>query len=906
MAKEEIQIKIDAAVESANAAKSLGQLRKSLIEIQTLQAEIGDTSGAQFDKLSQASSNASAKLAETRDRIGDIQDKTRTLEGTAVERLTGSFGLLKESILNLDFDKAKIGAEGLLNTFTPVVDGKLVTGLAGVKGAFGMLADGVKSLGSTFMTVGKALLTNPIFLLAAAIIAIIAVVVIIMDKLGILKKVMDALMVPINLIIKGFEMLTDWLGLTTYALEDNADAAKKNGEEQRAQIDATATAQKNLLKLTEGMTEEEIAAFRKKAGIKDALNKSSFDIEKERLTQTQATLKTEIDALNELEAAGGELTDEQKKDLEQRKKDYEANAASIKQVELEKQKAIIDLNKKTTETLQSWKIKNIKDENERAKAQLKLTEADEIRKIDVEIANAKRLGGEALKNVSILESSKKEIKKYFATQSSLIDDAIQKKTDDANKKASDDYKNALQKQLADKEKALQTEINKLKANGATKEEILKKEFDMENALFKFKEDKKILVGKSLEFERSRLLLSQKERQDAFDKGELDSYNKNRQLRADNLVKDLESKMATELNAENLTADQKLEIVKSYDQRLFEAQRNAIITRTEIELANEEKTADEKENIRLGAYLEIDALDKEYQARQNDYVLRDLENQATISQALVDKTEFELEQYNRKVQGVLLLDQKQRDYLISLDMKEQIALNDAMTLELANTELTESQKNEIKERYRQLNIEQQQAADERLKDARIKAAQDDLQIAQQGLTAIQGLTDAFFAFKKRKLEKGSAEELKAAKQQFNTNKALQIGVATVTGIQSVLSAFANGMKNPVPLLGPATAAVYAGIAGITAAANIAKIAATKFEGGGPSPTGDTPSPTAPGAGGGGDAAAVSNFQPNQFFGLGQQTAMGMPGGPKPVKVYVTETDIRDVSDRVSVIEQRAIY
>ena len=53
-------------------------------------------------------------------------------------------------------------------------------------------------------------------------------------------------------------------------------------------------------------------------------------------------------------------------------------------------------------------------------------------------------------------------------------------------------------------------------------------------------------------------------------------------------------------------------------------------------------------------------------------------------------------------------------------------------------------------------------------------------------------------------------------------------------------------------------------------------------------------------------APTNFSPNQFFGLGQQTAVGMPGGPKPIKVYVSEGDIRDVSERVSVIEQRAIY
>lgn len=872
MAKEEIQIKIDAAVESAEAAKSLGQLRKSLIEIQTLQAEIGDTSGAQFDKLSQASINASAKLAETRDRIGDIQDKTRTLEGTAVERLTGSFGLLKESIMNLDFDKAKIGAEGLLNTFTPVVDGKLVTGLAGVKGAFGMLADGVKTLGSTFMTVGKALLTNPIFLLAAAIIAIVAVVVLIMDKLGILKKIMDALGYAIGLVVKAFEALTDWLGLTTNAQEDNAEAAKKNGEIQRAQIDATAAAQKNLLKLTEGMTEEEIALFKKKAGIKDDLNKNSFDIEKQRLVQTQATLENEINALNELEAAGGELTDEQKKDLDQRKKDYEANAAAIKQVEYEKQKAIIDFNKKTTETLEAWKVKNIKDENERAKAQLKLSEADEIRKIDVEIANGKRLN----QDVSKLEASKIEIKKYFATQSSLIDEAVHKKAVDASKAASDKQSQLLQKQLKEKEDYWKVEIEKTEKGTQAR---IDKEVQAEDAIFKFKQNnaKKLgLSAKQIELLDIQLKQTQLERQEAFNNKE------------------------AELDDKAKIAKDNVAILKAQtDEELYLAKRKLIEDQAAIDIKAAKDSADEQERIAAEAYINIKALDDEYNTKK-------LESDAIYTNLLVSKTQFEIDQYGRKVQGVLLLDQHQRDQLIKLDMEEQVALDAAMALELSNTELTEAQKAEIKERYRQLNIQQQEAADMRLKDAKIKAAQDDLEIAQKGLTAIQGLTDAFFAFKKRGLEKGSKEELKAAKQQFNTNKALQLGVATVTGIQSVLSAFANGMKNPVPLLGPATAAVYAGIAGITAAANIAKIAATKFEGGGPSPTGDTPNPSAPGAGGNGDAAAVSNFQPNQFFGLGQQTAMGMPGGPKPVKVYVTETDIRDVSDRVSVIEQRAIY
>jgi hypothetical protein len=906
MAKEDIQLKISAAVESAEAAKSLGQLRKSLMEIQSLQAEVGESSGAEFDKLSQAANAASAKLAETRDRIGDIQDKNRTLEGTPIERLSGSFGLLKESIMNLDFDKAKIGAEGLLNTFTPVVDGKLVTGLAGVKGAFGMLGDGVKSLGSTFMSVGKALLTNPIFLLAAAIIAIVAVVILIMDKLGILKKVMDALGYAVGLVVQAFEALTDWLGLTTNAQEANAESAKKLGETQRAEIDATANKQKAHLTAIQGMTAEEIAEYRKKAGIRDTLNQNSFDIEKTRLTQTQATLLNEINALQELQDAGGELTEEQLKDLEQRKKDYETNSAAIVANEEAKVKAIMDANKKATDTLRDWKIKNIKDENERAKEQSKLDELKEITKINVAIEEQKRLTGFNSKEVRDLEATKTEIQKLFNTQRTGIEEA-------QNKKAADNYKNAVQKQLAEKEKSLQLGIEKLKKANADEETILKAQFKMESDLLKFKEDKRILTGKALELENIRLLNSQKERQAAFDKGELDEYNKNRVLRAENKVKNLEADLAKELGIEGLTADERLKKNREYDERLFNARREAAITRTNVELEDTKKSEDEKNAIKADSFLEIDALDKEYQALQDEYRTYEAEQLALTTQIIADKSQFKLDNYKQTEAEMALMDQKQVDAILRASNDQIVADMYAMQAELTNTELTEAQKAEIKERYRQLEIDREKEKEDKLRDLKVKNYNDTLELGQKANAAIQSLSDALFAFKKRDGTRTLAQQKKDAENQFKVNKALQISSAIITGIQSVMSAFANGMKNPIPLLGPATAGVYAVIAGITAAANVAKIAATKFDASSFTP------PDTSGGGGNQDAnraadmaaadkaaSAPTNFQPNQFFGLGQQTAVGMPGGPKPIKVYVSEGDIRDVSERVSVIETRAVY
>jgi hypothetical protein len=924
--KDDIQLKINAAVESAEAAKSLGQLRRSLMEIQTLQAEIGDTSGAQFDKLSQASANASAKLAETRDRIGDIADKNRTLEGTQIERLTGSFGLLKESIMNLDFDKAKIGAEGLLNTFTPVVDGKLVTGLAGVKGAFGNLAEGVKSLGSTFMSVGKALLTNPIFLLAAAIIAIVAVVVLIMDKLGILKKIMDALGYAIGLVVKAFEALTDWLGLTTNAQEANAAAAKKNGEEQRKQIDATATAQKNLAKLTEGLTQQEVDALKKKAGIKDALNQSSFDIEKTRLIQTQATLANEINALEELKDAGGELTEEQLKDLDQRKTDYDNNAEAIKTIEYQKIAYIEGLNKNLTAQLESWKIKNMANDVERAKAQAQLDKDAELRKLDAIMREAQMLGDtSAYKKASLI---KIEVEKAFRNELNKIDKEEDKKQTEAantrskNAKAKEEEK--AKNKLADLEKQTQLELKlqqegslaKVLAENAADQKIfeekkksLKKKIDidllekeLDERKFKRLQDYDKLVAESNE----KILISNLQLAVLTAKTEEERYEA-RKTQIEELALLETNKKYQEISSLGLPPPVVVEdpnsdaVFKGFD-------LNAAKALNYVETPEMKAKKQEVKQKEIETQAELDALDAEYNAKKYQRAVEASENKLSSLQYDYDNERtFTLKTTENGVveeEKRLLSKAERKVKLDELMAAEKQALTDSMALELVDLDLTEQQKADIKEKYRQLDLDRHAKAKEREMELNQRAWKNGVELAQKGNQMAQSLSDALFAFKARDGARTLAQQKKDAENQFKVNRALQVSTAIITGIQSVMAAFANGMKNPIPLLGPATAGVYAAIAGITAAANVAKILATKFDASSFTP------PTTDGGGGGGGTPpaeqAPTNFQPNQFFGLGQQTAVGMPGGPKPIKVYVTEGDIRDVSERVSVIEKRAVY
>lgn len=182
----------------------------------------------------------------------------------------------------------------------------------------------------------------------------------------------------------------------------------------------------------------------------------------------------------------------------------------------------------------------------------------------------------------------------------------------------------------------------------------------------------------------------------------------------------------------------------------------------------------------------------------------------------------------------------------------------------------------------------------------------LQATIDGLNAAQQVTDLFFAFKSSKLKKGSAEELENAKKGFQVNKALQLASATLSGFQAVQNAFTTANLSPITLAFPAYPFIQAGLAGVFSAANIAKIAASKFEGGAGSPS--TPS----GGGGGASIPApptISNQNANvegtQFDENGKRI-----GSKNDNTINVVATvgvdEITAKTNRVNVLEKQSTF
>ena len=209
-------------------------------------------------------------------------------------------------------------------------------------------------------------------------------------------------------------------------------------------------------------------------------------------------------------------------------------------------------------------------------------------------------------------------------------------------------------------------------------------------------------------------------------------------------------------------------------------------------------------------------------------------------------------------------------------------------------------------FLQLQLEQEIAFEDNKKEIHKKAIEERkaltkidineaIRLAEQSAKALQGLGDAVFANKLAKVKKGGAEEQKIIKQQFEFNKKLQLAGAIIDGAKAVISSLAQSPVAIGPIPNPAGIASLALVA-VSTAASIAKIAATKFDSSGGSVT--TPSFSAGSLPDVGGAPNLNGNQPTTQLNGNQQDQHS--------KVYVTETDIKRVTNRVNVIESRATF
>jgi hypothetical protein len=252
----------------------------------------------------------SQRAGELKDQLSDANEAVNTFAtGSKFEQVSNSLGGIKDSLLSLDFDEAAQKANVFKKTLGNL-DPKAIGG------AFKSLTSVIMTVGSAFVSLGATILANPIFLLIAVIIAIVAAIVIFLHKIGVLQKVLDFLMIPINALIQGLKDLGDWLGLTSYAADENAEKMAKANEK------VSESSKKRSEKIGESYDQE--IAMAKISG-KDT---TQLELDKSRALEKEA-IKRKTAAKKALEAMRHQEGEEATKKRQELRKQIEAESKII-------------------------------------------------------------------------------------------------------------------------------------------------------------------------------------------------------------------------------------------------------------------------------------------------------------------------------------------------------------------------------------------------------------------------------------------------------------------------------------------------------------------------------------------------------------------------------------------------
>lgn len=245
-------------------------------ELRSLKAEIANaTDPAQMEALAR-------KAGELSDKIKDANDAVNVFaSGSKFEQISSSFDGIKSSLMSMDFEEASAKSKVFASNLGMI-------GKSDITGALKGLGGVVKNVGGAFVKLGLQILANPIFIITAVIVAIVVAIGLFLKKIGVLDAVLKALMTPINMLIQGFKDLTDWMGLTSYEAEANAEKIGKANEK------ATESSKKRSEKIATAYDYEIAVA---KANGKDTIDleiAKSRALEKEsktRLTSSRAELR---------------------------------------------------------------------------------------------------------------------------------------------------------------------------------------------------------------------------------------------------------------------------------------------------------------------------------------------------------------------------------------------------------------------------------------------------------------------------------------------------------------------------------------------------------------------------------------------------------------------------------------
>ena len=353
-----------------------------------------------------------------------------------------------------------------------------------------------------------------------------------------------------------------------------------------------------------------------------------------------------------------------------------------------------------------------------------------------------------------------------------------------------------------------------------------------------------------------------------------------------VVKSVFDPEAERKNQEKIVADAEKALIGLTNQR------DGILNAQDAkEIANAKKTADERLKIEQDLNKQIlDARRKT--AEESLKITKQIREDAAKP---VESTKTEISDFDAEIKAQRDAEET-RISLMEEGTEKEIALADLKFARLRDAAGADAElRKQIAQQNEDAVVEIVRKAEEAKRLEQLQTIDKGLEWAKKGLDGISALNDIFFAAKSAKVKKGSKEEEALARKQFKFQKALQLGAATIDAAKAVTASLAASPVAFGPVPNPAGIASLA-LAGITGAATIAKIAATKFEGGGGGGV-DTPTPSI--GGGGGDTGS----QPAQFNPLASSFLQDRPEQLTP-RAYVLSGDVASQQEVRTKVEDLA--
>lgn len=334
--------------------KGISQIRA---ELKALKGELANaTDPTQMAELA-------AKAGLLSDKLKDANEKVAVFAaGSPFEQTNNALGLMGSQLASLDFEGASESAKSFAVAAKGINGEQIATQLKGLGGV-------VTNLGKGFMSLGATLLTNPIFLIAGVVTAIVVAIGALLNKFGLLKPILNAissafkfLMDVINGVVDSIKDFLDWLGLTSFAAEEAAqrqvDALEKVDKKREEQINGVTKQYDLQIRLAQIDGKNTTDMERKKQEAILATAKARYQstlqqIEQMKLTgdadaeeikklveKAKALKETAQNARNEIKIINAqEVADNRKKNEEKQKADNEAyQKAAEKRREAEKKR----------------------------------------------------------------------------------------------------------------------------------------------------------------------------------------------------------------------------------------------------------------------------------------------------------------------------------------------------------------------------------------------------------------------------------------------------------------------------------------------------------------------------------------------------------------------------------------